>query len=355
MKIHEKPRTICDNPNSVFSYFAWPTVARLPDGSLAMACSGFRMRHVCPFGKAVICYSRDDGETWTRPAPVIDTPLDDRDAGLCVSGNRVIMTSFNNNVAFQRRVIGDQVGKSADLIRAYLDRVPTDAEERFLGSTYAVSHDGGMVFGEIHRSPVTSPHGPCALPDGRILWVGRIHDPEDKSGTPVLCCELNENEEFVPIGAIPPCIDAHGEGFACEPHAVYLPDGRLLVAIRVQRSGEHPLFTVYLTESADGGLTFSVPRPILPEEAGSPPHFLLHSSGALLLTYACRKGNYGIRARISRDLGRTFGEEILLTEHAPSPDLGYPASVERKDGTVLTVYYENNGETSTIRQLIWEP
>ena len=73
---------ICHNPDSVFGYFGWPSIARLPDGTLAMVASGFRMAHVCPFGKGIICYSRDEGRTWTAPAAVIDTVLDDRDCGL---------------------------------------------------------------------------------------------------------------------------------------------------------------------------------------------------------------------------------------------------------------------------------
>ena len=62
MRIIEQPKTIIDNPDSIFGYFAWPTVARLYDGTLAAVCSGFRLRHICPFGKAVISYSRDDGK-----------------------------------------------------------------------------------------------------------------------------------------------------------------------------------------------------------------------------------------------------------------------------------------------------
>ena len=99
MKITVKEtKVICSNPtNPNHAYFAWPTVARLQDGRLAMVASGFRRRHVCPFGKVVICYSEDEGKTWTRPTIVIDTPLDDRDAGILPFGeNSVMITSFNN-------------------------------------------------------------------------------------------------------------------------------------------------------------------------------------------------------------------------------------------------------------------
>ena len=92
-----KPEVIMSNKNSKHNYFAWPTVARLKDGTIAVGASGFRFFHICPFGKAVISYSRDGGKTYSLPAPVIDTPLDDRDAGICPFGESgVIFTSFNN-------------------------------------------------------------------------------------------------------------------------------------------------------------------------------------------------------------------------------------------------------------------
>ena len=98
------PQVIMSNPASRHNYFAWPSVARLQNGRIAVVASGFRLVHICPFGKAVISYSEDEGRTYTFPAPVIDTPLDDRDAGILAFGERgVIVTSFNNSVRFQRQ------------------------------------------------------------------------------------------------------------------------------------------------------------------------------------------------------------------------------------------------------------
>lgn len=358
MKQLEAPRTIIDNPDSVFGYFAWPSVVRLADGTLA-ACSGFRLRHLCPFGKAVISYSRDDGKSWTRPAPVIDTPLDDRDAGLCADGDRVIFTSFNNPPGDQLRWAGDSVrggdfGANVKLMLACVEAVPADACDKYLGATYRISHDGGYTFGDLKKSPVTGPHGPFRADDGRIIWVGRTFA---ESGVPdgdrIACAVLDDEENFKLISRVPACRDAYGDMTPYEPHALQLPNGRILVAIRVERGGEHPLFSVCLSHSDDGGRSFSVPRLILPPLAGSPPHLYLTSKGALVLSYACRHGNRGIRARVSYDGGETFGEEILLTENAPSPDLGYPATVERLDGSLLTVWYEREEKFAVIKQMIW--
>ena len=357
MKIIEPPKTIIENPDSLFGYFAWPTVARLQDGTLATTCSGFRLAHVCPFGKAVISYSRDEGKNWTNAMPVIDTPLDDRDSGILVAGDKVIVTSFNNNAKLQRRYFGWEFGcrdERQTLADAYLNCIPTSLEEQYLGSTYVISRDGGYTFGEIKKSPVTSPHGPCVTPDGRILWVGRLFDADDKP-TAVACCELNDNDEFVKIAELPTFSDEYGTGDACEPYAVCFPDGRILVASRVERSGEHSLFTVATCESTDGGKTFTKFKRIIGEDDGAPPHLMIHSSGKLILVYACRaEGRRGIRVRISEDGGRSFGEEYRLSEDSETLDLGYPASVERNDGSILTVYYEHIGNRSVIKQTVWE-
>ncbi len=56
---------------------------------------------------------------------------------------------------------------------------------------------------------------------------------------------------------------------------------------------------------------------------------------------------------MSKDGGETFGEEIKLTENAPSSDLGYPATIQRKDGSLLTIWYEKENNFSIIKQMIW--
>ena len=70
VSVHEM-KTIIQNPNSKFNYFAWPSLARLHDGTLAAVCSGFRIGHVCPFGKVVMAKSTDDGKTFSKPRQIL--------------------------------------------------------------------------------------------------------------------------------------------------------------------------------------------------------------------------------------------------------------------------------------------
>ena len=345
-------KTIMSNPDSRHNYFAWPSVARLQNGKIAVAASGFRLEHVCPFGKTVIAFSEDEGETYTAPIPVIDTVLDDRDGGLCTFGDSgLIVTSFNNTVRTQRKW-NEQRAKSA-YIDAYLDTITPEEQTKCYGSTFRISHDCGITFGPIHKIPITSPHGPIQLKDGSILYVGTDFDLEDVPRShPCLIqayrVNLDGTSEF--LGQVPP-IEIDGKDMvSCEPYAFQLEDGTILCHIRT-----NACFDTFQTESTDGGKTWTVPRRIFAEPGGAPAHIMQHSSGALISVYSRRKQPYGIRVAFSYDGGKTWDSDHPLYINEATADLGYPATVELHDGTLLTVFYAHTvkGTPAVIMQQKW--
>lgn len=355
------PEIIMSNPFGKHSYFAWPTAVRLQNGRIAVAASGFRLRHICPFGKTVISYSEDDGKTYTLPAPVIDTALDDRDGGIMTFGQSgVLVSSFNNTRAFQRdahRTFG-KWHTPGEYERSYLDIVTDAEEQRYFGSLFRVSLDHGVSFGALHKSPVTSPHGPVELPDGSLLWVGRTFLDGDGKGAEKDCIQawrirIDGGAELV--GEIENvCIEGK-PALSCEPHAIVLKSGDILAHIRVQSQDPRAL-TIFQTVSKDGGKTWEKPHPLLPLQGGSPPHLLQLSSGVLLCTYGFRASSpYGVRAMLSRDNGETWETDFVLYENEISADLGYPSTVELPSGELLTVFYATPGEgqPAVILQQRW--
>ena len=95
------PQVVMTNEDSHHAYFAWPTITKLQNGRICVGASGYRVEHICPFGKGVLAFSNDNGETYSKPVAVIDTVLDDRDVGLTVFGESgLIVTSFNNTLEF---------------------------------------------------------------------------------------------------------------------------------------------------------------------------------------------------------------------------------------------------------------
>ncbi len=354
-KINVKNSVVYKNDDSTFNYYGWPSVTRLPDGNLAAAASGFRVEHVCPFGKAVMFISKDEGLTWEDPRVIIDTPLDDRDAGIVAfEGNKVMVTSFNATVDFQYKDIKARPDHPRfDLIMSYLDSVDAKAaEEKYLGSTYRISEDGGYTFGEVKKAPVSSPHGPCVMTDGSLLYIGTAFG-EAK----IECHKLNKNGNFEYLSTIENIGDEHGPLETVEPSAVVLPNGDIIVHIRVKRvDGINPnVFNTYQSESFDNGKTFSKPHSIGLEH-GAPPHIMRHSSGVLLSAYGYRAEPYGQRVMFSKDDGKTWDTDYVLRDDGPTSDLGFPATVELKDGSLLTVYYqqEQGRDNAVIMQSIWE-
>jgi len=363
MKITQigSPEIVMQNPHSRHNYFGWPTATRLQNGKIAVVASGFRLGHLCPFGKTVISYSENEGKTYSAPAPVMDTPLDDRDGGILAFGESgVIVTSFNNARSSQRRW-NRSGNKNEHYVGSYLDLITDEEEEKYLGATFRVSNDCGVTYGPIYKCPISSPHGPCELPDGTLLWVGRTFtvDGGANGGKETLqAYKLNPidgTSEFV--GKIDP-IYLDGE-IVCseEPHAIALEDGTVICHIRAEdEKWPHTIFSTYQSVSKDGGKTWSKPERLLDLKGGAPAHIMKHSSGALISVYGYRSAPYGIKAMISLDNGKTWDTDHDIYVNGISEDLGYPSTVELSDGSLITVFYAKPSANSPaiIMQQRWK-
>jgi hypothetical protein len=73
------------------------------------------------------------------------------------------------------------------------------------------------------------------------------------------------------------------------------------------------------------------------------------------MTYGYRRSPFGNRARLSTDHGKSWSDEVTLSEDGTSGDLGYPSTVELADGTLLTIWYEATAgrKLAVLRQAKW--
>ena len=57
----------------------------------------------------------------------------------------------------------------------------------------------------------------------------------------------------------------------------------------------------------------------------------------------------------SRDRGRTWSQPFTLSDDGSGTDLGYPSTVELKDGRLFTVWYESlaGSPKAVLRKLEW--
>jgi predicted neuraminidase len=146
------------------------------------------------------------------------------------------------------------------------------------------------------------------------------------------------------------------DGFRIMPSSVRLSDNEILTTVR-RREGPRRWIKSWL--SADQGHTWKALGNVATDvAAGSPPGLVKLRDGRLIVTYARRGEPFGMRARISVDNGRTWSYPIILRSDGGSWDIGYPVSVQRSDGKIVTIYYywdEKTGPERYIAATIWDP
>jgi len=323
---------ICKQPGR---YIGWPTVGRMPNGELLAVFSGDRDAHVDPFGKTQLVRSADNGATWSPPTTINDTPLDDRDAGICVCRDGTVIVSWftshytdekymqmcrDNREEIGRRSAYLKAFDSADLVR-WAGTELEDGRYR-LGHWIRRSTDGARSWETPVRVPPTTPHGPIELDDGRLLFVGieTNHGRRERRGHLLAAESCDRGTTWRVIGTItmfPPYPGDAPGGYAyfCEPHVTEASPGKLVAMARYEelpRASERS--RLWQFDSDDGGHTWTEPRelPIL----GKPPHLLTLHDGRLLLTYGYRHPPSGSApaSRATGDApGTTTGKSSCLT------------------------------------------
>ena len=89
---------------------------------------------------------------------------------------------------------------------------------------------------------------------------------------------------------------------------------------------------------------------------GNPPSMVRLTDGRICVTYGYRATPYGIRAKLSENNGKTWGDEIILRQDARTWDFGYTRTNQRPDGKIVTVYYYTTEENPEqfIGATIWD-
>ncbi len=360
-KIDVEHGVVSSFPNDFFGYFGWPTLTRMDDGTLVAAASGLRNAHVCPFGRNVVCFSRDDGRTWTSPRVVNDSPLDDRDTGAVPVGrDGLLLTWFttDNREDLSR-------APAADLPRweEAVARITEENAAANVGAWACLSRDRGETWETPVRVPLTAPHGPIRRHSGDLLYLGKEFTSNMEGfkvgrGAIAAMNSTDGGATWNELGEVP-LLPGTREGNYHEPHLAELPDGKLLGMIRIEECEGTPAlkesevvhFSMVQTTSVDGGKTWTTGEPL--NFHGCPPHLMVHSNGTLICAYGRRQEPYGERVMISRDGGDSWDYDYVLRDDGPDTDLGYPSTVELRDGSLLTMYYQKSDKVEDKCSLLW--
>lgn len=361
-------RAICKEPGR---YIGWPTVCARKSGELLAVFSGDRDAHVCPFGKVQMVRSQDGGETWSSPAVICNTPLDDRDAGIVELPNGDLLVAWFTSVAYMGSIRDRsklQPGSPPFYWWLHDQKISPAVKKEWLGYYTVRSADGGKTWEKPVRTYGSANHGPVLLKDGRLLYVGRRWMGDGTSAVwrgvqhELTVEESRDNgRSWQLIAKIEPAPPDEAGQFH-EPHAVETDDGRIVAQFRFhakpapgQKRRDESQCLLRQAESRDGGRTWTrlTPAPI----QGYPPHLIKLRGGKLLTVYGRRLGpGFGEYACLSDDQGRTWdvAHEIKLCGSSDG-DLGYPSSAQLPDGSILTVYYqaEKKGEKPCLMGTKW--
>jgi sialidase-1 len=281
---------------------------------------------------------------------ILDTPIDDRDSGLCETPAGTLLATTFTSLAYQSVLDHAAHWPAARLERWQAANRRATAEQRqaLLGTWMLRSTDRGMTWSAPYRVPVNSPHGPVQLSDGRLLYAGkRLWEADKKVG---VCESADDGRTWRWLSDIPARPGDRVEEYH-ELHAVEGRGGRLVVQIRNHNPANRG--ETLQCESTDRGKTWSVPHPI--GVWGLPSHLLRLRDGRLLVSYGYRRAPFGNQARASEDDGRTWSAALILSDDGASGDLGYPSTAEVAEGRFVTVWYESRKEApgAVLRMARW--
>lgn len=343
-------------------YIGWPTVCRCRNGELLAVFSGDRSQHVCPWGKVQLVRSKDEGATWSQPVSICNTPLDDRDAGILETAKGTLLVTWFTSLAFESSMKTDWLkGLESEAVleqwRLHAEKLTPEIREQWLGYWTRRSEDGGLTWDVPVRTRGSAPHGGIELADGRLLYVGRRYPHANTELTVEESCDDGCSWQQLASISVDP-----GDNISefHEPHVVEAADGALIAQFRYHwadpQTGKRDGHKDYLRQSisTDGGKTWTPASatPLL----GYPPHLIRLRNGCIVTVYGRRLPPYGEYACVSRDNGRTWDvEHEIKLAGAMNGDLGYPASTELSDGSILTVYYQihESGEKTCLMGTHW--
>ncbi len=260
--------------------------------------------------------------------------------------------------------------------------VPLDKEVNFMDPNFAMlfareNVDGGTSWFYTSTDRCHSWQGPYSLSMmGQIGIAARtdyvIDDAQEcmifltaptiegtETGSRVFCAQtVNGGKDFEFKSWVSP---SREDGFSIMPASARISEDTLVVATREreQFNEKEKKDWIDLYISQDNGLSWSYRgRPVEDcGNGGNPATLTKLADGRLCMTYAFRNSPYGMRAKLSEDNGLTWGEEIILRADGGSHDIGYPRTILRQDGQLVTVYYYNDrlGGACYIAATIWKP
>lgn len=228
-------------------------------------------------------------------------------------------------------------------------------------SRFYYSYDRGHTWKGPFRLPLFGQPGVAARTDyvvngpGDCMLFLTASKRDNREGRPICVRTTDGGKTWTLIAFIGP----EPKGHSIMPSTVRLSPQHLLTTVRRLENNQQRRSWIDAWASSDNGQSWSFLNEPVPDTGeGNPPHLLKLTDGRLCLTYGNRAKPFGIFARLSSDAGKTWSEPIAVRDDGGGRDIGYPRSVQRRDGKVVIVYYfwdEKTGPERYIAASIWTP
>jgi len=311
---------------------AWPNLTMLKDGRTLAACIFNKASHGSKPGDVECWLSPDCGATWKLAGAVTqhepDTIRMNHAAGLAANGDLLVLTSgwsgrWPPDVPVTRNSMHYEV------LGPWLSRSPNDGcswwvEKDAFPQTTPASQPA-VPFGNIQRAAngdlcvgVFSPQIPWEKYEERKFrsWLYRSKDDGKTWGEPVVIGPVHNETDILHLG-----------------------DGRWLACVRAGTGVEGKDF-MELFASDDDGRVWVHKRTLTGFQRVN-GNLLKLKDGRVLFCYgdrASEPGGKGLETIISSDSGESWSKPIRLIDWN-GHDGGYPSSVQRADGRIVTAYY----------------
>jgi hypothetical protein len=182
-----------------------------------------------------------------------------------------------------------------------------------------------------------------------LLVFMTAHKRNGKEGRPLTLRTRDGGLTWERLGWIGPETD----GYRIMPATVSLGERRLYTVIRRNEGTRHHLEGY---RSEDGGVSWRESGLVAADTGrGNPASLTRLADGRLVAVYGYRAAPFGIRVVVSEDEGSQWSAPMTLRDDAADWDLGYPRTVVRSDGRLVSLYYFNDarGPERYIAATIW--
>ncbi|MGE0378295.1 MAG: sialidase family protein [Planctomycetaceae bacterium] len=298
----------------------------------------------------VLARSLDGGETWTMEFP--------NDRGMLINAG-----GMRHGTTDPRHTEPDPVPITEPIDFTHPDFCMTLRFQTNHNGTSRLyySYDRGHNWNGPFQVPSFGQPGVMARPDYIVNGPRDCHvfltaSKQDRKEGRVFAARTTDggiNWEFLSF------VGPEPKGFAIMPSTVRLSPDHLVMATRRRAAETEPKRRWNdIWASQDNGRRWELLGDAVSDLGeGNPPSMIRLQDGRLCLTYGVRKVPFEMQAKFSSDGGKSWSEPFVLITGGGGRDIGYPRTLQRPDGKVVTLYYFTPSDVPyrRIMATIWDP